>query len=119
METISVSFLLVPDHGLEKTHAAYIYDAVNGLGISFCEDISAMRVEPFHEPYPWRSKGSPLPLANSNELKVKNSLESEDSFVLQIVVECSSENISGYYSILLCLVYAMFNHFPFIFIFQV
>jgi hypothetical protein len=104
METIGVSFLLVPDHGLEKTHAVYIYDAWTGLPISFCENISKMRVEPFHQPYPWCSKGSPLPLANSNglQMKVNNCVESEDSFILQIVVECSSENISGYYSILLC-----------------
>jgi hypothetical protein len=103
METINVSFLLVADHGLEKTHAVYIYDAWTGLPISFCENISKMRVEAFHQPYPWRSKGSAHPLANSNGLKVNNCIESEDFFILQIVVECSSENISGYYySILLC-----------------
>jgi hypothetical protein len=71
METISVSFLLVPDHGLEKTHAVYIYDAWTGLPISFCENISKMRVEPFHQPYPWCSKGSPLPLVTSNGLQMK------------------------------------------------
>ncbi|EFX74461.1 hypothetical protein DAPPUDRAFT_251928 [Daphnia pulex] len=95
METISVSFLLVPGHGLEKTHAACVFDAHTGLPISQREEISAMRVEPFHEPYPWRSKGSALPLANSNGLQVNNCVESEDFFILQIVVECSSENISG------------------------
>jgi hypothetical protein len=119
METISVSFLLVLDHGLEKTHAACIFDARLGIPISQSENISKMRVEPFHQPYPWCSKGSALPLANSNGLQVKNCIESEDSFVLQIVVKSSSKNISGYYSILLCLVYAILNHFPFIFVFQV
>jgi hypothetical protein len=119
METIGVSFLLVPDHGLEKTHAACIFDARLGIPISQSENISKMRVEPFHQPYPWCSKGSPLPLANSNGLQVKNCIESEDSFVLQIMVKSSSKNISGYYSILLCLVYAILNHFPFIFVFQV
>jgi hypothetical protein len=99
METISVSFLLVPDHGLEKTHAACIFDAHNGLPISLIEEISKMRVEAFHQPYPWCSKGSPLPLGNSNGLKVNNCVESEDFFFPQIAVECSGENISGYYSI--------------------
>jgi hypothetical protein len=98
METIGVSFLLVPDHGLEKTHTACVFDAHIGLPISQREDISKMRVEAFHQPYPWSSKGSPLPLANSNglQMKVNNCVESEDFFILQIEVECSSGNISGY-----------------------
>ncbi len=85
------------------------------IPISFCENVSKMRVEAFHQPYPWCSKGSPLPLANSNglQMKVNNCVESDDFFILQIVVECNGKNISGYYSISLCLVYAMFNHFTF------
>ncbi len=101
IQTATISFLLMPDHGLEETHCAYVFDVVNSLfPIFILEPISSMRVEKYCQPYPFSLQGSQLPLvAKELSMRVDSCIESLDKYTLQIGIE-SSKNISGLFCVL-------------------
>jgi hypothetical protein len=94
-EDISVSFLLIPDHGLEKTHLAFVMDIVNGADVFELESLESMQVEEWSLPYPFVPKNSQLEPPRSEEMhmKVDSCFESEDQYQLKINV--AVKNVSG------------------------
>ena len=90
--TASISFLMVPDHGLEETHSGYVLDLISGLPIFFLPVLSSIRVEKFTLPYPVHPSG--LPLASLSQLMVASCVESDCQYTLDISINCD-ESISG------------------------
>lgn len=94
IESCSISFLLSPDHGLENTHGAFVFDLVTGLVIFNLELMSTMQVEKFGQSYP-HSKGPSLPLVtNGLQMRVKSCTEDQYQYILQIMIECD-KTVSG------------------------
>jgi hypothetical protein len=93
IQTAKISFLLMPNHNLEKTHHAYVFDVTDTvLPIFFFEPVSSMRVEKYCQPYPFSPKGSQLPVVTS--MRVDSCIESVDKYTVKIVIDCR-ENVSG------------------------
>jgi hypothetical protein len=95
IETAGISFVLVPDHGLKRSHCAYVFDVANPLlPIFIFECVTFMNVEIYRLPYPFLPKRSQPPVTKSSYMKVDSCIESIDKYTLKIVIECR-KNISG------------------------
>lgn len=97
-EKVSLSFLLVPDHGLEKSHLAFLMDLSDGFPTYIFKALKFMQTETFVEPHPFVSKipshSAASVTGQSPMMTVKNCIESEDQFLLRIDIS-SSDNVSG------------------------
>ncbi|XP_046456442.1 uncharacterized protein LOC124203702 [Daphnia pulex] len=95
-QNVSISFLLIPNHGLEETHRAIIVDITNGSEFLVFESFESVQVEDWSFPYPF------IPSRNQREdpspeefhMEVDSCVESEDQFHLKINV-ISSKSVSG------------------------
>jgi hypothetical protein len=101
-ENISVSFLLRPDHGLEKTHFAFVIDMVNGSTLFLFESFESMLVEEWDIPYPFLPTSSHLEPTHCEErcMKVDSCFESEEQYQLKIYI--AAENVSGRFLKIVC-----------------
>lgn len=94
-ETISVSFLLVPNHGLEKSHLAFLMDLADGYPVYIFKALKFFQTEAFLEPHPFAAKESAVQTPSmSPQMTVKNCMESEDQYLLRIDISCS-DSVSG------------------------
>jgi hypothetical protein len=94
IESSFISFLLSPNHGLENTHGAFVFDLVTGLVIFNLKLMSTMQVDKFCQSHP-NSKGPSLPLITDGlQLSVKRCTEDQYQYILQIMIECD-KTISG------------------------
>jgi hypothetical protein len=95
---VSISFLLVPDHGLEKSHLAFLLDLADGFPNYVFQALGYMQTEPFLEPYPFAAKKPAIPASSITvqppQMVVKNCIEFEDQYLLRIDISCS-DNVSG------------------------
>ena len=95
IETVSISFLMIPDHGLEETHFAYVLDLMTGLPVFFIQSFEFFQVEKCRLSYPIQPNESHLPLAPpSSQMAVESCCESHDQYILKISIGCN-ENVSG------------------------
>ncbi|XP_046654781.1 uncharacterized protein LOC124348606 [Daphnia pulicaria] len=95
-QDVSISFLLIPHHGLEKTHRAIIVDIPNGSEFVVFESFESVQIEDWNFPYPFMPSKTELELHSPEELsmKVDSCVETEDQFRLKINIT-SSKNVSG------------------------
>ena len=97
----TVSFLLLPDHGIGKTHQAILADVVNDAPISFLGSLKSMQVDD-HFPYPFDlEEQEPKPLLadfGKTLMTVDSCIEYKDEYHLKIRVE--SDDTSGKYFLL-------------------
>jgi hypothetical protein len=95
-EDASISFLLIPHHGLEKTHCAILVDILDGSECAVLDSFESVQVEDWSFPYPFvPSKIQPeIPAPGGFHIKVERCVESEDHFHLKIKV-ISPENAAG------------------------
>jgi hypothetical protein len=52
-QDVSISFLLIPNHGLEKTHRAILVDILDGSEFVVFESFESVQVEDWSIPYPF------------------------------------------------------------------
>lgn len=96
--TIIVSFLLLPNHGLEKTHLAFLMDLTAGMTTFTFKPLQTMRIEKFVLPHPILTEKSSLSTSEDGgpQMVVDSCVESEDQYILQISIHhCDDEKISG------------------------
>ena len=96
IETIDLSFLLPADHGLEKTHIAFIIESSRGIPLFVFKPLKEMRVENFTLPYPSLHEGI-VPRSvpgGAMQMVVESCTESPDQYVLKIKVQSRGE-LSG------------------------
>jgi hypothetical protein len=95
-QDVSISFLLIPHHGLEKTHRAILVNKPDQSEIVVFESFESTEVEDWSFPYPFiPSKIQPeIPAPGEFHMKVDSCVESEDQFHLKVNL-ISSENACG------------------------
>jgi hypothetical protein len=95
-QDVSISFLLIPNHGLEKTHRAILVNKPDQSGVVVFESFESTEVEDWSFPYPFiPSKIQPeIPAPGEFHMKVDSCVESEDQFHLKVNL-ISSENACG------------------------
>jgi hypothetical protein len=95
-QDVSISFLLIPHHGLEKTHRAIIVDIPNGSEFVVFESFESVQIEDWNFPYPFMPSKTELELHSPEEfsMMVDSCVETEDQFRLKINIT-SSKNVSG------------------------
>jgi hypothetical protein len=95
-QDVSISFLLIPNHGLEKTHRAILVDILDGSEFVVFESFESVQVEDWSIPYPFIPSKIQLevPAPEEFHIKVESCVESEDQFHLKIKV-ISPENAAG------------------------
>ena len=88
IESASISFLLVPDHGLEETHVGFVIDFESQLPIFVIESLNNLRVEQFQMPYPFERKNSSsnrLSISEEPEMLVADScVETENDYTIKV-----------------------------------
>jgi hypothetical protein len=97
-----VSFLLSADHGLDETYEAIIVNVRNGMPLLWLNSIASMQIEEYNLPYPIDQNKSQLLLDPNEKMKVESCVESEDQYILKIVIECkgnASGALYGYFNI--------------------
>ena len=93
----TISFFLVPDHGLEKTHNVLLHDIVNDIPAYVFDSVDSMEKETCRIPFPsFDSFKAKLAAPGFQERKVKmdTCIETEDKYFLQFSV-ASKEDMSG------------------------
>ena len=101
VEYASISFLLIPDHGLEETHFGIVLDLGTRLPICVVENIDNSRVEPFQVPYPFERKNSPSnpPSSTGEESEVllaHSCVETEKEYSIKInIMSRCKDPVSG------------------------
>jgi hypothetical protein len=100
---VSISFLLIANHGLEKTHRAILVNKPDQSEIVVFESFESTEVEDWSFPYPFvPSKIQPeVPFHEEFHMKVYSCVESEDQFRLKIKIT-SPINVSGGFVNLFC-----------------
>jgi hypothetical protein len=96
--TIIVSFLLLPDHCLEKNHIAFMMDFTAGMTTFTFKPLQTMRIEKFVLPHPILTEKSALSTSEDGgpQMVVDSCVEFEDKYILQISIHhCDDEKISG------------------------
>jgi hypothetical protein len=95
-QDVSISFLLIPHHGLEKTHRAILVNKPDQSEVVVFESFESTEVEDWSFPYPFvPSKIQPeIPAPGEFHMKVDSCVESEDQFHLKVNL-ISSENACG------------------------
>jgi hypothetical protein len=93
---VSISFLLIPNHGLEKTHRAILVNKPDQSEVVVFESFETTEVEDWSFPFPFiPSKIQPeIPAPGEFHMKVDSCIESEDEFHLKVNL-ISSENACG------------------------
>ena len=86
IENVSVSFLLVPDHGLEKTHLGIVVDYASGFPLIVFQSFGFLHSETFQHPYPFRATPS-----GEMQMKFASCIESGDQYQLKVKMECSGK----------------------------
>ncbi len=88
VEMVDLSFLLPADHGLERTHIAFIIESDAGIPLFVFKPLKDMRVERFTLPYPTLHDGVvPRSPPNGNtQMAVESCTESPEQYVLKIKV---------------------------------
>ena len=86
IENVSVSFLLVPDHGLEKTHLGIVVDYASGFPLIVFQSFGFLQSETFQHPYPFRATPS-----GEMQMKFASCIESGDQYQLKVKMECSGK----------------------------
>ncbi len=93
-EKVSISFLLLPDHGLEESIIGCVIDVATGFPIFCLDSVTSMRVENFDLPFPF--KHLPLSFAKQKGMMIVDScIESEDQYKVKILIECDKTLVSG------------------------
>ncbi len=102
-QDVSISFLLIPNHGLKKTHRAILVDILDGSEVVVFDSFESVQVEDWSVPYPFvPSKIQPeVPSHEEFHMKVYSCVESEDQFRLKIKIT-SPINVSGGFVNLFC-----------------
>lgn len=95
-EEMSVSFLLVPDHGIDDdNYFGLLVDIKTSILVLPVSPLKNMRVEKFTEPYPFAApRGSPFAALEEFQMKVESCIETEQLFTLKIMIK-SQEDVSG------------------------
>jgi hypothetical protein len=103
-QDVSISFLLIPNHGLEKTHRAIIVDIPNGSEVVVFESFESVQVENWSFPHPFIPAKTELevPAPEEFHMKVDSCIESEDHFHLKINVISSKSVSGGFVNVFLC-----------------
>jgi hypothetical protein len=103
-QDVSISFLLIPNHGLEKTHRAIIVDIPNGSEVVVFESFESVQVENWSFPHPFIPAKTELEIPAPEEfhMKVDSCIESEDQFHLKINVISSKSVSGGFVNVFLC-----------------
>jgi hypothetical protein len=93
---VSISFLLIPNHGLEKTLRAILVNKPDQSEVVVFESFETTEVEDWSFPFPFiPSKIQPeIPAPGEFHMKVDSCIESEDEFHLKVNL-ISSENACG------------------------
>ena len=91
IRTVSVSFLLTPDHGLEKSHFVIVVDIVTGLPFIVFESIGSLQSENFRLPYPFKAQAI-HPSTGEMQMKVVSCIESEDQYQMKIKKVCRGKS---------------------------
>ena len=97
IETASVSFLLVPDHGLDKTHLLLVFDILSGLPFIVFESMESLRSENYQLPYPFQVPAI-SPSGGNMQMKVDSCIELEDQYQLKVKMESCGKNHSCKFS---------------------
>ena len=101
IESVSISFLLEADHGLEETHFGYIIDLRTWAlkpPIFILQPINTLQVEKFQLPYPFAVKTDLVASTETSEselLVAGSCVETEDQYTVKIKIVCSGKNVSG------------------------
>ena len=101
IESVSISFLLEADHGLEETHFGYIIDLRTWAlkpPIFILQPINTLQVEKFQLPYPFAAKTDLVASTETSEselLVAGSCVETEDQYTVKIKIVCSGKNVSG------------------------
>jgi hypothetical protein len=106
--TVIVSFLLTSDHGLEKTHLAFLMDLVVGMTTFTFKPIKTMLIEKFALPHPFFSEKSKFSISEESQMMVDSCVESEEQYILKISIHRCDDEVSGesiYLNYTLCLKY--------------
>ena len=93
----TISFFLVPDHGLEKTHHVLLFDIVNDIPVFVFNSVDSMQKEKCQLSFPsFDSFKATLPAARFKERRVKmdTCIETEDKYFLKFSV-ASQDDMSG------------------------
>jgi hypothetical protein len=95
-QDVSISFLLIPNHGFEKTHRAILVEIRDGSEFVVFESFESVQVEDWSIPYPFIPSKIQLedPAPEEFHMKVDSCVESEDQFHLKVNI-ISSENAAG------------------------
>ena len=93
----TISFLLLPDHGIGKTHHAILVDVVNETPISILDALASMQVDDCQFPYPFDQEETKTQFVNFGKtlMTVDSCVEYKDEYHLKIRVEC--DDVSGKY----------------------
>ena len=96
IESVSISFLLVPDHGLEETHFMYVVDLSTRMPIFVIESMKTLQVEKFQLHYPFAAETDLGVSTSESELLVTDScVETEDQYTVKINIVSRGKNVSG------------------------
>jgi hypothetical protein len=97
-QDVSISFLLIPNHGLKKTHRAILVDILDGSEVVVFDSFESVQVEDWSFPYPFvPSKIQPeIPAPGGFHIMVESCVESEDQFHLKINVILSECACGGF-----------------------
>ena len=106
----TVSFHLLRDHGIEKTHHAILVDIVNDTPISFLNALGSMHVEDNQFRYPFDLEEPKPGLANVEKslMTLDSCIDHKDECHLQIRLE--SDSVPGKY-FLISIIYVSPNPF--------
>lgn len=100
IKEICVSFFLIPNHGLKKTHTAIVVDPQFLKHYFTLGSMESMQEEELNLPYPFEISKAQLPSSNTR-MKVLSCIETEDQYTLNIELEDGSDISSK----LCCIVY--------------
>ncbi len=89
---VTVSFPLIPDHGLGETHSGVIVDIQTGLPLIPIGPVRSLQAEPFTQSHSFADPGSalpdelvePPPLDQTLSMSVMSCLEEECQYIIAI-----------------------------------
>jgi hypothetical protein len=90
IKEICVSFFLIPNHGLKKTHTAIVVDPQFLKHYFTLGSMESMQEEELNLPYPFEISKAQLPSSNT-QMKVLSCIETEDQYALDIELEVGSD----------------------------
>ncbi len=94
IKSASISFVMVPDHGLKETHFGYAIDIHTGGPVFYFPSVALFLVEECRLPYPIQLRQpTSLPITPS-KMVAGSCIESVSQYMLKISIACD-ESLSG------------------------